>query len=509
MTQHAQSTIDYAVVVPTIGRPSLQVTLAGLAGQAHPPSEVVIVDDRPAGDPPLSAPAALTARCRTRVVAGPARGPAAARNLGWQVTRAPWVVFVDDDVEVPPDWSPGLLADLADAPTTTGGVQAVVHVPLPQHRRPTDWERNTAGLAVARWITAEMAFRREALVEVSGFDERFPRAYREDSDLALRLQRAGWSLRQGDRVIVHPVRPAGPWISVRLQRGNADDALMRRLHGPAWRRPAAAGPGRMRSHLLTVGFGCVAVGGALCGRTSWGRRVAAAGAAGWLTATVEFAVRRIVPGPRTPTEIGRMAVTSALIPWSAVAHAATGRWRHRHAQPWPLPVRAVLFDRDGTLIENEERPVDPARVRPLDGAPDAVAALRTRGIATGVVTNQGAVGEGRSTVHDVAARNAAVERAIGPFDTWQTCLHRASDGCGCRKPAPGMIRAAARALGIPAGQCVVIGDTEGDILAARRAGARAVLVPNAATRAGEVDDAPQVAPDLTAAVRWVLQGAQS
>ena len=59
-------------------------------------------------------------------------------------------------------------------------------VPLPTDRRPTDWERNTAGLAGASWITADMAYRRTALEAVNGFDERFPRAYREDADLALR-----------------------------------------------------------------------------------------------------------------------------------------------------------------------------------------------------------------------------------------------------------------------------------------------------------------------------------
>ncbi len=60
---------------------------------------------------------------------------------------------------------------------------------------PTDAERNTAGLAAARWITADMAFRRSALEAVGGFDERFPRAYRVDADLALRLTTAGYRLR--------------------------------------------------------------------------------------------------------------------------------------------------------------------------------------------------------------------------------------------------------------------------------------------------------------------------
>jgi beta-phosphoglucomutase-like phosphatase (HAD superfamily) len=52
--------------------------------------------------------------------------------------------------------------------------------------------------------------------------------------------------------------------------------------------------------------------------------------------------------------------------------------------------------------------------------------------------------------------------------------------------------------------CVVIGDVAGDVEAARAAGARAVLVPTAVTRAEEVAAAPVVAPDLVAAVELLL-----
>src|SRR5207245_1965656 len=111
------------------------------------------------------------------------------------------------------------------------------------------------GLETARWITADMAVRRSALVEVGGFDERFPRAYREDVDLALRLQAAGGELRMGGRRVLHPVRPAPWWISVKLQAGNRDDVFMDALHGPSWR--ALAPRGRRRRHLATSAAGVV------------------------------------------------------------------------------------------------------------------------------------------------------------------------------------------------------------------------------------------------------------
>jgi beta-phosphoglucomutase-like phosphatase (HAD superfamily) len=52
---------------------------------------------------------------------------------------------------------------------------------------------------------------------------------------------------------------------------------------------------------------------------------------------------------------------------------------------------------------------------------------------------------------------------------------------------------------------VVIGDTGADVEAARTAGARAVLIPNAATRHEEIAAADEVAPDLERAINRVLE----
>lgn len=142
-----------------------------------------------------------------------------------------------------PGWPARLAADLAALPPEAAGSQGRVTVPLPDDRPPTDWERNTAGLADADWITADMAYRRRVLAGLGGFDERFRRAYREDADLALRALDAGHALVRGERRVTHPVRPAGFWASVRAQAGNADDVLMWRVHGTSWRTRAGEGRG--------------------------------------------------------------------------------------------------------------------------------------------------------------------------------------------------------------------------------------------------------------------------
>ncbi|RKS80219.1 histidinol-phosphate phosphatase family protein/HAD superfamily hydrolase (TIGR01662 family) [Motilibacter peucedani] len=492
----------WSVVVPTVGRPSLEVLLDSLAAQPHRPAQVVVVDDR---REPLTA---LALPEGVEVVRSGGRGPAAARNLGWRRTLTPWVVFVDDDVVLPAGWSDALVADLVEADPALGGSQARLRVPLPGGRRPTDWERGTAGLEAARWATAEMAYRRAALEAVGGFDERFPRAFREDADLAARVRRAGWTLARGSREAVHPVRPASRLASLRQQRGNADDVLMRKLHGPRWMADTECPPGRLPWHVATVAAAAGAVGALALRRP----RTSAVLTAGWLALTADFAARRIVPGPRTRDEVEEMVLTSVLIPFAAVGHRLAGEWRHRDAEPKPVPapaaqaetaapaVRAVLFDRDGTLIHDVPYNGDPARVRPVDDASEAVARLRSSGVALGVVTNQSGIARGLLTRDQVDAVNGRVDALLGPFDTWQVCPHGPEDGCACRKPGPGMVLAAADALGVEPAAIAVIGDIGADVGAAEAAGATGILVPTPATRADEVDAAARRAGSLTEAL---------
>ena len=324
-----------------------------------------------------------------------------------------------------------------------------------------------------------MAYRREALVAVQGFDERFPRAYREDADLALRVQQAGWRLQVGARTTTHPVRPADDAVSVRVQRGNADDALMGRLHGPDWRQRAETGRGRFRWHAATAASGLAAVSG-LAASAAFGGRPArgSPGSAPWLAGlTADFARIRIAPGPRDRAEVARMLVTSAAIPVAAVWHRARGQWRHRSAQPWPPPLRAVLFDRDGTLVHDVPYNGDPDLVKPVDGRREALESLRPQEFAIGVITNQSGVGRGLVSRAAVDAVNARIDALLGPFDTWQVCPHAPEDRCACRKPRPGMVLAAAHGCGSTPGSARWSGTSAPTSRLPRAAGARAVLVP--------------------------------
>jgi histidinol-phosphate phosphatase family protein len=454
------------VVIPSAGRASLAALRDRMAGF---PGRVIVVEDLER------------------------RGPAWARNRGWRRSDAEWIAFLDDDVLPGPGWVEALEADLDTAGPRTAGSQGRIRVPLPKNRPPTDWERSVAGLERARWATADMAYRRRALAEVGGFDERFSRAFREDADLALRLLDAGWELLGGSRETAHPPGSADFLQSVRLQAGNADDALMTALHGRDWPGRAGAPRGRRPLHLATTAALSLAL--VTRSRAVW---------SAWAAFTAEFALRRITPGPRTPAEVSRMGVTSVLIPPAATWHFARGVLRARKL----VRPAAVLLDRDGTLVHDIPYNAEPRRVTPVAGARAALERLRAAGLATAVVSNQSGVGHGLLTAEQVDAVNRRVEELLGPLGPWFVCPHTPTAGCACRKPAPGLVLQAAEVLGVEPQRCVLIGDIGADLQAARAAGAQSILVPNARTRPEEVAAAPVVAPSLSAAVDLVLAEAE-
>lgn len=516
------ATLRYDVVIPTVGRPSLLTVLEGLAdGDGPLPERIILADDRSTVDGPLlPGPVPTLLEPLVTVVRSGGGGPAAARNVGWRAGAAPWVAFLDDDVHPPAGWRAALALDVSLIADDVAASQGRVSVPLPADRRPTDWERNVAGLETARWATADMAYRRRVLEEVGGFDERFPRAYREDADLGLRVVDAGHRIVRGRRTMIHPVRPADAGVSLRMQAGNAEDPFMRALHGRGWRSRADVPGGRRPWHLATVGAAATAAIGTIRGH----RRLAATGGLLWLGLTADFAWRRIAPGPRTREEVGRMLWTSAVLPFSAAAHwlrglatlpvrlstpgpldAAVPPSGARPPDPSPRPrpfdrPAAVLFDRDGTLVHDVPYNGDPDAVRPVAGARAVLDDLRADGIPIGLISNQSGVARGYITRDQVDAVNARVSELLGPFDTVQVCPHGPDDGCRCRKPAPGMIERAAAELGVDPRDCVLIGDIGSDVAAAEAAGARGILVPTEVTLPEEALAAPEVADDLAGAV---------
>lgn len=169
--------------------------------------------------------------------------------------------------------------------------------------------------------------------------------------------------------------------------------------------------------------------------------------------------------------------------------------------------RAVFLDRDGVLnraVVRGGKPYPPGSAAdveiPADVRP-ALARLKAAGFRLVVVTNQPDVARGRQHRAVVEAINSVLAAAL-PLDEFRVCYHDDVDGCGCRKPEPGLLlRAPAHDLG----RSVMVGDRWRDVEAGRRAGVRATILVDHG-----YDEAVRSEPDcrvrsLAEAVDWILQ----
>jgi D-glycero-D-manno-heptose 1,7-bisphosphate phosphatase len=170
---------------------------------------------------------------------------------------------------------------------------------------------------------------------------------------------------------------------------------------------------------------------------------------------------------------------------------------------------AVFFDRDNTLIASDGYLGDPAQVRLIDGAADAVARVRSLGYAVVVCSNQSGVARGYFDEEAVRAVNARVDELLSSanpaalIDRHEFCpfhpeavLEAYRQESELRKPRPGMLLAAARALDLDLPHSWLVGDAPRDIEAGHAAGCRTILFTDPAlARSPAAAVAGAVAPD--------------
>jgi D,D-heptose 1,7-bisphosphate phosphatase len=178
---------------------------------------------------------------------------------------------------------------------------------------------------------------------------------------------------------------------------------------------------------------------------------------------------------------------------------------------------AVFFDRDGTLIEHVHYLSDPALVRLLPGASDALRRLRRAGFARVLITNQSAIGRGLLTEDRLDQIHAELNRQLAAVGASIDAIYYCPDAPGSddrtivessdRKPGPGMLLRAAADLNLDLGASWMVGDLISDVLAGLNAGCRSILVQSGQTTPAEAD-APGVpawiTPDVTGATDLIL-----
>lgn len=317
--------LQVAVVIPTYRRPDLlRRCLEAVLAQTLAPEafEVIVVDDGQDEDIRQ-----LVEGLAARSQGAPAvrylrpqgtRGPAGARNRGWRASLAPVIAFTDDDTIPHADWLAEGLKALADQKVAVCG-----RVVVPITQAPTDHERNTQGLETAEFVTANAFVRRDALVAVGGFDERFQRAWREDSDLQFALMQHGQVGKAPAAAVTHPVRSA-PWgVSMQQQANAFFDALLYKKYPGLYRERIHPQP--PWRYYFVVLCTLIALASAIAGQWSWA--LATLGAA--LLAIAGFVFKRLEGASHRPSHVLEMMITSLAIPYLSVYWRLRGAARFR------------------------------------------------------------------------------------------------------------------------------------------------------------------------------------
>lgn len=146
-----------------------------------------------------------------------------------------------------------------------------------------------------------------------------------------------------------------------------------------------------------------------------------------------------------------------------------------------MPIKLVILDRDGTINRaSDEFVKSPDEWHPLPGALEAISRLNHAGFHVVLATNQSGLGRG---LFDMAALNAVHDRMLkqlaavgGRIDAIFYCPHSPDEGCGCRKPWPGLFGQIAERYGISLQDVPCIGDSLRDMQAAEASGCSPHLV---------------------------------
>ena len=155
------------------------------------------------------------------------------------------------------------------------------------------------------------------------------------------------------------------------------------------------------------------------------------------------------------------------------------------------PQRAVFLDRDGTVNRYEGFLQNPDNLTLLPRAAEAIRLLNERHIPVFIVTNQPVIARGEVTREGLSLIHAKLEALLareGAFiNDIVYCPHHPDRGfkgeipelkivCDCRKPAPGLLLAAADRYHIDLPRSYMIGDRDTDAEAGRRAGCHTALI---------------------------------
>lgn len=217
------------MIVPTYNRVDLlQRLLDALFEQDFPAHdfEIVVVDDGSSDGTATYLQECARQRPQLRFLCQSNRGPAAARNRAIGESRGDWVVMTDDDTVPEPYWLSAVARAIEEHPEWVG-VEGETVCPDPD-----PWGHWVENLRGGQYITANMAYPRQLLRDLGGFDESFPHPKCEDTELAWRCLQHGPIGFYPDMRILHPSRPQSWTTSVRQARYELSEFRLYARMGP-------------------------------------------------------------------------------------------------------------------------------------------------------------------------------------------------------------------------------------------------------------------------------------
>ncbi len=144
---------------------------------------------------------------------------------------------------------------------------------------------------------------------------------------------------------------------------------------------------------------------------------------------------------------------------------------------------AILLDRDGVINKYPGDTRYVTRWRDfsfLPGARRAIAKLHKAGFGIFVISNQAGVGKGffsQKALDSITAKMLGeIKKCGGKINGVYYCTHKREDNCSCRKPRAGLVHIAQKEHSLDLKKSIFIGDTVRDILTARAAGCKSILV---------------------------------
>jgi glycosyltransferase involved in cell wall biosynthesis len=248
------------------------------------------------------------------------KGPAAARNKGWQKARGILIAFTDDDCLPHTHW----LQAFWQAYTGEAEIAFTGQIKVPVTLPPTDYEKNLSQMEMADFLTANCCCTKKALEKVGGFDEEFSMAWREDSDLEFKLLLAKIPIHyKVDAVVVHPARQV-PWgISIKEQKKSMYNALLYKKYPELYRRKIQKVP-RWDYYFMLLSLLLV-----MAGIMVQHQGIALTAFLVWLVLVIRFIFQRLSATSKAPGHVAEMVATSLVIPLVSVYWKLYGSWKFK------------------------------------------------------------------------------------------------------------------------------------------------------------------------------------